>query len=212
MIQLADIRTHLASHTPRLQPTEGMNLAGVTVLLRHDRGRPEMLLIERATRAGDPWSGQMAFPGGRREPGDPSLQKTAERETLEEVGIGLARAHYVGRLDDLGGRAAASKKMIVSAYVYQLDDPGRLEIDRHEVADAFWVPLDHLVHPDNHVHYPMQYGEHEIIFPGIRVDERDARVVWGLTYRFLEGFFEIIGSPLTVHGIPDPESFEKPSK
>lgn len=183
-----------------------MNLAGVTMLLRDHNGSPEVLLIERATREGDPWSGHMAFPGGRREPDDPSLQKTAERETLEEVGITLSGGHYIGRLDDLGGRAAASSKMIVSAYVYHLEDPGRLEIERSEVADALWLSLDHLVHPDNHVRYPMSYAEHEIIFPGIRVDRRDARIVWGLTYRFLEGFFEIIGSPLPEHGIPDPES------
>jgi 8-oxo-dGTP pyrophosphatase MutT (NUDIX family) len=182
------------------------------MLLRDDCGPPEVLLIERATREGDPWSGHMAFPGGRHEPDDPTLQKTAERETREEVGITLAGGHYIGRLDDLGGRAAASNKMIVSAYVYHLEDPGRLEIERDEVADALWIPLEHLIHPDNHVRYPMNYAEHEIIFPGIRVDDRETRIVWGLTYRFLEGFFEIIGSPLPEHGIPDPESLAQLSE
>lgn len=206
MIQLAHIRDRIAGYAPELRSTQGMNLAGVTILLRDDNGTPEVLLIERATREGDPWSGHMAFPGGRREPDDPSLQKTAERETLEEVGISLVGGHYIGRLDDLGGRAAASNKMLVSAYVYHLEDPGQLEIERSEVADALWISLDHLAHPDNHVRYPMRYAEHEIIFPGIRVDAEAARIVWGLTYRFLEGFFEIIGSPLMDHGIPDPES------
>jgi 8-oxo-dGTP pyrophosphatase MutT (NUDIX family) len=212
MDQLAHIRDSLAGYTPRLRATDGMNLAGVTMLLRDENGSPEMLLIERATREGDPWSGHMAFPGGRQEPHDPSLQKTAERETFEEVGITLAGAHYIGRLDDLGGRAAASNKMIVSAYVYLVEDPGRLEIERSEVADALWISLDHLVHPDNHGRYPMRYAEHEIIFPGIRVDQREVRIVWGLTYRFLEGFFEIIGSPLPEHGIPDPESLAELSE
>ena len=209
MIQLEQIGNRLAGHTPQLRPTEGMRLAGVTVLLRDDNGEPEVLLIERATRTGDPWSGHMAFPGGRADPGDPSVQKTAERETLEEVGIGLEDAPCIGRLDDLGGRASASNNMVISAYVYRLDDPGRLDIDQYEVADAFWVPLDHLVHPDNHVRYPIQYGQHEVIFPGISVGAPNARVVWGLTYRFLEGFFEIIGSPLPPHEIPDPETLER---
>ena len=212
MIELAQIRDRLADYTPRLRPTEGMILAGVTMLLRDDNDSPEVLLIERATREGDPWSGHMAFPGGRQEPGDPSLQSTAERETLEEVGLTLAGGHFIGRLDDLGGRAAASNKMIVSAYVYHLTNPGRLELDRNEVADAFWVPLAHLVHPDNHVRYPMQYGEHELVFPGISVGEREDLVVWGLTYRFLESFFEIIGSPLSDHGIPDPEALAEISE
>ncbi|MBW2726505.1 MAG: CoA pyrophosphatase [Deltaproteobacteria bacterium] len=212
MVQFAHIRDRLAGYTPRLRSTDGMSLAGVTMLLRDENGSPEVLLIERATREGDPWSGHMAFPGGREEPHDPSLQKTAERETFEEVGITLAGAHYIGRLDDLGGRAAASNKMIVSAYVYHLEDPGQLEIERSEVADALWISLEHLVHPDNHVRYPMRYAEHEIIFPGIRVDQREVRIVWGLTYRFLEGFFEIIGSPLPEHGIPDPESLAELSE
>ena len=210
VIDLDHIRHRLASHTPQLRPTDGMGLAGVTILLRDGGsssggGGPEMLLIERATRPGDPWSGHMAFPGGRAEPGDPSLQKTAEREALEEVGIALADALYIGRLDDLGGRTGATDKIVVSAYVYHLADPGRLEIARDEVANAFWVSLDHLVHPDNHVRYPMQYGEHNLVFPGISIGVREDLVVWGLTYRFLDSFFEIIGSPLFAHGIPDPE-------
>lgn len=189
-----------------------MNLAAVTMILRPGPSVPEVLLIERAKREGDPWSGHMAFPGGRAEPGDPSLQGTAERETLEEVGLGLDRGEVIGRLDDLGGRAAAASKMVVSAYVYQIDEPGRLVIESSEVADAFWVPLDHLVHPDNHVRYPMQYGQHEIDFPGISVCEQNTRVVWGLTYRFLELFFEIVGTPLPEHDIPDPEDFAKAAK
>lgn len=180
-------------------------MAAVTMILRPGPRVPEVLLIERAKREGDPWSGHMAFPGGRAEPGDPSLQVTAERETREEVGIALEQAEVIGRLDDLGGRAAAANKMVVSAYVYHVEDPGRLVLEAAEVADALWVPLDHLIHPDNHVRYPMQYGEHEIIFPGISVGTPEPRVVWGLTYRFLETFFEIVGAPLPEHGIPDPE-------
>jgi len=212
VIDLDQIREGLAGHSPVLRSTEGMRMAAVSMLLRTDLASPEVLLIERSKREGDPWSGHMAFPGGRSEPGDPSLQKTAERETLEEVGIGLEGARVIGRLDDLGGRAAEANKMVVSAYVYEVDQPGPLVIDRQEVADAFWVPLNDLVHPENHVRYPMQYQEHEIIFPGISVGASQSHVVWGLTYRFLETFFEIVGNPLPDHGIPDPESLARLSE
>jgi len=205
IMDLARIRDCLGGHRPQLLPTAGMRLAGVSMVLRDDLGELEVLLIERATRVGDPWSGDMAFPGGRAEPRDPTLKRTAERETREEVGVGLERADWIGRLDDLSGRAAASSRMVVSAYVYYLQSCGELVLDRSEVADAIWVPLRRLVHPENLVRHPMRYGEHEVVFPGIRMEGGDARVVWGLTYRFLDIFFEIIGHSLPDHGIPDPE-------
>ncbi|MDP6980775.1 MAG: CoA pyrophosphatase [Myxococcota bacterium] len=204
-MELPKIRKRLSAYRPALRPTMGKRLAGVSVVLRDDVTEPEILLIERATRAGDPWSGHMAFPGGRADPGDASLEHTAKRETHEEVGVPLDGAHMLGRLDDLTGRAAAANRMVVSAYVFHASSPDELSLEESEVADAIWVPLTHLTHPENLVHYPMQYGEHEIVFPGIGMGPGDPRVVWGLTYRFLEIFFEIIGHPLPEHGLPDPE-------
>lgn len=58
----------------------------------------EVLFIRRAERPGDPWSGDMAFPGGRASPDDLSTRHTAERETWEEVGLDLRDARYVGAL------------------------------------------------------------------------------------------------------------------
>ncbi|KAG5458036.1 MAG: hypothetical protein BJ554DRAFT_1822 [Olpidium bornovanus] len=52
------------------------------------RGTPEILFIKRATRAGDRWSGHVAFPGGKQEPSETARQ-TAERETREELGLDL---------------------------------------------------------------------------------------------------------------------------
>ncbi len=204
-MELPKIRNRLAGYEPAKRSTAGMRLAGVSMVLRDDVSEPEVLLIERATRRGDPWSGHMAFPGGRADPDDASLQHTAERETHEEVGFRLDDAELIGRLDDLSGRAAATNRMVVSAYVFHAPSPATLALDAKEVADAMWVPLRHLIHPENHVHYPMQYGGHEVVFPGIGLGPGDPRVVWGLTYRFLEIFFEVIGHPMPEHGIPDPE-------
>ena len=76
--------------------------AAIAVTLRMGEREPELLLIKRSEHEGDPWSGHVACPGGRREPGDADLAATAMRETLEETGIDLARVGRVlGTLDDL---------------------------------------------------------------------------------------------------------------
>ena len=154
-----------------------------------------MLFIERAQRLGDPWSGHMAFPGGRREPGDPHLRAAAERETREEVGLDLARAEQLGRLDDLQGhRASGAPRLVISAFVYLVPDPPLL-VTNHEVEEAFWFPLRALSDPERHVDYPVPLGVGGP-YPGIRVGAREPHVVWGLTYRFLEAFFAVVGRPL----------------
>ena len=100
MLSLSEIRRVLAAHEPVTLATEGNHQAAVAVVLRDAKGTPELLLIERARREGDPWSGHMAFPGGRLDPTDSDPRSAAERETLEEVGVRLARAESLGRLDE----------------------------------------------------------------------------------------------------------------
>ena len=170
--------------------------AAVAVVLRETDGVPEVLFIERAQREGDPWSGHMAFPGGRVDPGDEHARSAAERETLEEVGVDLANAEVLGRLDDLQGRHAAApeRAMVISAFVYRVSDPKPLR-PNWEVEHAFWFPLTSLFEAERQVEYTLtQRGG--LRFPGILVGEPERHVVWGLTYRFLEIFFEIVGRPL----------------
>ena len=62
-----------------------MSRAAVALVLRGPAEAPGILFIKRASRDGDPWSGQMAFPGGRYDPADESEKETAIRETEEEV-------------------------------------------------------------------------------------------------------------------------------
>src|SRR5215471_21768996 len=76
--------------------------AAVAAILRDREGEAEVLLIRRAQKTGDPWSGHMAFPGGRQDPSDLDLLHTAVRETQEEVGLELSPGrNLIGRLDDL---------------------------------------------------------------------------------------------------------------
>jgi 8-oxo-dGTP pyrophosphatase MutT (NUDIX family) len=196
MIEFEEIAKCLASYEPKSLPRDGKQTASVALLLRGSGERLEAFFIERAEREGDPWSGHMAFPGGRTDPEDASERATAERETFEEVGIRLDDAKYLGRLDDLSGRADVARNMVVSAHVFRVDDPDEVVIHRAEVASAFWFPLAGLLEPNRHEQLSMRYGDQEIEFPGIALGEPGRHVVWGLTYRFLEIFLSLIERPL----------------
>ena len=194
MLSIDAIRRALSARTPSLLDDPARPRAAVALVLRDLAGapEPELLFIERARHPDDPWSGHMAFPGGRVDPGDRDARAAAERETLEEVGLSLAGADSLGRLDDLEGRHAGRLlPLVISAYVYHLEQPGRLE-PNYEVESALWVPLATLVDPQHHVEYPVASSG----YPGIRVGSTNRHVVWGLTYRFLEIFLGALGHPL----------------
>ena len=117
MYTTTQIRDALEAHKPSLvTPGANTRQAAVAIILReHDEqtGQSDMLFIQRANRDGDPWSGQMAFPGGHREPEDPSLMAAAMRETHEEIGLSLATAEYLGSLES--PRSEASGKNVKHA-------------------------------------------------------------------------------------------------
>ena len=163
------------------------------MVLREADAGPEVLFIERARREGDPWSGHMAFPGGRLDPGDAHARAAAERETLEEVGLPLDGAARLGRLSDKAGNPISAPRLVISAWVYRLDVPATLA-PNHEVEQAFWFPVKDLLDPARQVSYPMRDPKLEL--PGILVGEPERHIVWGLTYSFLESFFTALGRPL----------------
>lgn len=199
MPRVTEVRRLLADHQPTTKPTGNRQLAAVAVVLRDDRERgSEVLFIERARKEGDPWSGHMAFPGGRAEPLDPSPSSTAARETLEEVGLDLASAEILGRLDDLEGRREGRPiGMVISAFVYHVVRPPPLRLQKSEVEEAFWFPVRDLSDPERHVPYRWRHADGtDLEMPGIRVGEPDAHVVWGLTYRFVEILMGLLERPL----------------
>jgi 8-oxo-dGTP pyrophosphatase MutT (NUDIX family) len=195
MASLDEIRRALTVHEPRTVSAADTRQAAVAMILCRRNGEPEVLFIERAQRRGDPWSGHMAFPGGRVEQADPDPRRAAERETFEEVGLDLSSAERLGRLDDLHGHHAPGvPELVISAFVYHLPGPSELVLN-HEVREAFWFPVASLLDPERHVDYPA-YQLGGLPYPGILVGDPERHVVWGLTYRFLEFFFEVMGRPL----------------
>lgn len=196
MPELAKIRECFAGFEPESIGVEGDERAAVALVLRDREAGPEVLFIERATRSGDPWSGHMAFPGGRLDPGDETVRAAAERETLEEVGLSLSGAEYIGRLGDLrGNRRFRETNLVVSAHIFMVENPGPMELDQSEVRSSMWFPVRGILDRERHVAYrSAQTGTME--FPGILVGEPGRHIVWGLTYRFVELFMDAIRHPL----------------
>lgn len=189
MRSVDEVREALRDHVPCvLREDDGVARAAVAVLLHEGARGLEMLFIERAERAGDPWSGHMAFPGGRMGPLDPDARAAAERETCEEIGVALTTAELLGRLDDLAGPVVP---LILSAFVYHLPAPPRL-VPNHEVREVLWVPVARLLDPAHRVLHP--WGQNS--YPGVLVGEPGRHVVWGLTRQLLERFFALVGRSL----------------
>lgn len=174
----------------------GPAYAAVAMILR-DAGAAgaEVLFIERAMRPGDPWSGHMAFPGGRLEPSDESPLAAARRETREEVGLELSRAEYLGHLCDLTGRSGAPKPMVVSAHAFHLAEDQSLALDLQEVRSAFWFPVAELRNASRRTTHAIRELQGRS-FPAIVVGDPGRHFVWGLTYRILETMFALVEPPL----------------
>lgn len=146
-----------------------------------------LLLIRRAERPGDPWSGQVGLPGGRREPNDPDLLETALREAAEEVGLRLARGTCIGALDDVAPRTPVLPPVVVRPFVFVL--PARPELILNpEVASAHWVEVDRLHSPQTIRPYSISIRGEARTFPAYHLDNL---VVWGMTERILTRLIQV---------------------
>lgn len=149
----------------------------------------DVCFIRRAEREGDPWSGQVAFPGGRADRVDRDAHAVAERETLEEIGLELAPHHRVGALPV---RPNVRSDLTLSPFVYYVGETERAQATvrlPHEVASVFWVPLVHLFDHEAVTELEYSLGGSPAQFPGILFDDH---VIWGLTLRVLQSFAEIM--------------------
>lgn len=191
--RIADV---LAANNPQSIDVTGMRHAAVALILQESEpARTDVLFIVRATHEDDPWSGQVAFPGGRVDPGDANMRQAAERETTEEVGLNLTTARYLGRLDDLRGRRSAKTlDLVIGCFVYALNDPAKLKIN-HEVDRTIWSPLSHLIDSGRYVDYYYDKAP-EWIYPGVKLEAPGQPVLWGLTYRFMHNFLDLLGHEL----------------
>ena len=189
----ARIEAALLSRAPARVAEAVSARAAVALILREGTNGLELLFIRRADHPQDPWSGQMAFPGGRAEPGEEDLKATAVRETAEEIGVDLeSAAECLGILDEV--RAMARMRPVsltILPFVFRL----RGEIApvlSDEVRSLHWIPLDELLAAERRSVMDYVQEGATMQFPCLRVEDV---VIWGLTYRMLLGLEERIPPP-----------------
>lgn len=193
MSSLSEILTRLKDR-PAALLEPGARTCAAVALVACDAGPDlEVLLIERSDHEHDPWSGHLGFPGGRVEPEDLGPRAAAERETREEIGLDLAAAEYLGRLDDLAG---AHLPVVVSCFVFGVRQHPDLTPNPAEVKQAFWVPLADLVDPRRRGEKAFAFQGETSTYPAVQVLDEGQPLLWGITYRLLSQLLEAIGRPL----------------
>jgi 8-oxo-dGTP pyrophosphatase MutT (NUDIX family) len=187
MTLFEEISRLLAMRRPTVLQSPGHTRASVALILRDGEHGPDVLFIERAARDGDPWSGDIGLPGGKVEEEDNSPRQTAERETMEEIGLDLSGCAYLGHLCDITG---ARLPVLVSCHVYGARDTAPFILN-HEVRDLFWVSLADLDSPGRHITAQFQFGGEEFVQPAIRLPKPGKPLLWGITYRFVMEFLRL---------------------
>ena len=188
----------LSSRKTPVLTLDAPKLAAVAAVLRptnpdENAREAEVLFIRRAEHEHDPWSGHMAFPGGRVEMQDVSLLDTATRETREEIGLDLGRhAELLGRIDDVPAIAQGKPVgLVIRPFVFALhSDLPPLTLN-HEVEEVVWGPLGAMARGEVDTTLPYRrpgYAE-DLIMPAYDIDDR---IVWGLTHRMLANLFDLL--------------------
>ena len=151
-------------------------------ILRTCEEAASTLLIRRAERVGDSWSGHWSFPGGRRDPQDRDLLETALRELEEECGIRLTREQMETELPHMVARRRAPPYLTVAPFVFRVDGQLATVLNAREAAGAAWVPLRLLLDPAAHRLRAVPGRPTDMLFPAVDVGELP---LWGFTYRLI---------------------------
>jgi len=191
-VQLLElIETRLSAHNPGKKVWRRlMKRSAVAMILQVREGELHILMIKRAEREGDPWSGHMAFPGGRMDKADANGFAVAVRETREEVGLLLGEEDQcIGRLSDIVTRPRKGPfGMAVTPFVFRLQREV-VFAPNEEVAEVVWVPLEFLLDPDNR-------GQMEWHYKGLKLPLPcyfyQGRCIWGLSLMMLDELMDLV--------------------
>ncbi len=176
-------------YTPKKIPgRRWMSRAAVAIIIRtNENHHKELLMIKRAERIGDPWSGDMAFPGGKTSQEDPNAYQTALRELEEEIGLPADNLEDAGRLSDqLTKTHSGLRPLVVSSFVFKLSKETQFTLN-HEVAETVWLPISHFKTPTNRQSMFWKVKGTQIKMPCYWYQNYR---VWGLSLRMIDDLLD----------------------
>jgi 8-oxo-dGTP pyrophosphatase MutT (NUDIX family) len=156
--------------------------AAVVILITPTIFDLELFMVKRSQSIGDPWSGDIAFPGGKRISEDKTLLETVIREVREETKINLNDNEVLGYLDHV--HSWVKPEMTIQPIVYVFSEKPKFELN-FELTKAFWAPIEELVKTKQQLKIKGWYS------PAYNYKNE---IIWGLTYRMIENIFEIIST------------------
>jgi 8-oxo-dGTP pyrophosphatase MutT (NUDIX family) len=188
----------ISAALPTTRPRVAKHRAAVAVVLREGDAGLEVLLMRRADRDGDPWSGHISCPGGFEDEGDDGPVEAARRETLEELGLDLGDAQVLGLLQD---RPQSPWNWMapfsVTPVVFGLVGDPTLSLEPKEVVSTRWVPLELVRDRSNHEGFWFHWrpGKRWPLKVPVRVwrVRHEDFVVWGLTFNVLRALCARMG-------------------
>lgn len=167
--------------------------AAVTLVLRELEDDDQLLLIRRAQREGDPWSGHLALPGGRVDQTDADLLITAARETMEEVGLDLlggrgSRERFIGQLPTLCPTSPALPPIEITPLIAIAPEDQQIRLS-DEVDETWWLSVNQLQSAGRSSEYRLDLGNHIRKWPAY---PSPGGPIWGITERILTSFLSLL--------------------
>lgn len=187
----------IKNHRPYQREVKVKTRAAVSIILRDSAMGTEFLMMQRAYDERDPWSGQMAFPGGKIDPCDDTVYDAAVRETDEEVSVQLRNDDYIGQIDDCYGIAVNGEYRVhVSCYVFKPNHAIE-PVGNYEVADLVWVPFSVMTEVDRR-HILDHPADSSMNFPAVMLNKDKNQILWGLSLRMVLSLFELLKLPVAI--------------
>jgi 8-oxo-dGTP pyrophosphatase MutT (NUDIX family) len=180
------LTNHVSKSVPPPENSHWRSAAVLIPLIKTEQGW-DVLFIVRTNTVAD-HKGQVAFPGGARDPEDMTHIDTALREAQEEIGLDPANVRVLGRLPEF----FTVSNFLITPVVGVIGRPFQIRPSVEEVSRVFTIPLDWLANPAHFEERP--YIRPESVYENVIFYQRyDGETLWGATARMMLTFLEILG-------------------